>query len=105
MDRMVKARTGRGLFERFLSGIKGQSISSMVQEKMDEQLPPEVKLFKTFCERAEMKGYDAFKLACREMGFGFSDVNIGNHYEKFLKTGELPNYVESFLEKGKDYLL
>ena len=67
-------------------------------------MPPEVRLFKTFCQRSGMSGQDAFKLACHEMGFGFSNANIENHYEKFLGTGELHNYVESFLEKGKDYL-
>ena len=34
MDRMVKARTGRGLFERLLNGIMGQGISNMLQEKL-----------------------------------------------------------------------
>lgn len=48
---------------------------------------------------------ELFIIARKEMGFGYSDKVVEQHYEKYQKTRDLPNYVEAFVEKGKDYIL
>jgi hypothetical protein len=52
---------------------------------------------------------DIFKIACKEKGFGWSDEHCERDFDKWMKYGfrddSLPNYVELFLEDGKEYII
>ena len=45
---------------------------------------------------------ELFHIAAEESNLHYSDQVIGNHFKTFIDTGEVPRYVEVFLEKGKD---
>jgi hypothetical protein len=55
----------------------------------------------------DMERVDIFKLARTEMGFGFSDDQVEKHFTRYVESGhqEIPNYVEAFLDKGRDHII
>ena len=64
-------------------------------------------LFEKFCRVAHMDPLDAFKTASKHMGFGFTEGQIKAHFDQYLRSNctQMPNYMESFLDQGKDYIL
>jgi len=64
-------------------------------------------LFEKFCRITEISPGEAFKLARDHMGFGFTDSQVERHLDRFIMSGgqEVPNYLEAFLDQGKDYII
>ena len=100
-DRYVKAYSGKGLFERYMEMVM-KATNGKAHHKDDPQY-----LFEKLCQKADMKPIEVFKIARTEMGFGWSDAQVEKHLEKYVGEGckELPNYVEAFVEKGKEHIL
>lgn len=88
-DRYLKALTGKGLWDR-------------LRVKPDE---PKPNLFELLCKKTGKEPIELFKIARTEMGFGWSDAQVQDHFDKYIATKELPNYVEAFIDKGKDYII
>ena len=40
-----------------------------------------------------------FHVACKEMGFGWSETDVNRHFHEYLETGKFPTYVWSFLDR------
>jgi len=68
-------------------------------------------LFLKFVKITGMKPLEAFKLARTHMGFGLSDRRVEMDFDIFTrnisggKLSDLPNYVEAFLEQGKEKII
>jgi hypothetical protein len=50
---------------------------------------------------------ELFKIARTEMGFGHSDSAVERHLNQYIAGDcmELPNYVEAFLDQGRQYII
>jgi hypothetical protein len=98
---MVKARTGKGIFERYnhvISDFTGETETGVALGSYQD-------LLKKLSAITDMTELEIFKTACYEKGFGWSEHNIERHYDLYTKTGEIPNYVEAFLDDGKESIL
>ena len=95
-DRYLKALTGKGLWDRYLQQVMPK------RDTDDSQY-----LFELLCRQTDKKPIEIFKIARTEMGFGWCDEQVKKHLETYVGGGckELPNYVEAFVDKGKEYIL
>ena len=62
-------------------------------------------LFRKLAKIRPESELELFLIARTEMSFGYGDHIVEQHYEKWLETQDLPNYVEAFVEKGKKQIL
>lgn len=101
LDRILKASGKKGIFDRYRKFIfKEKDVDA--EAGVDLDYPD---LFKKFLSLTNMTPLDVF-LTCRtEKGFGHSDDKVRHHLSWYTKTGELPNYVESFLEDGRNFII
>ena len=87
---------------REISG--GKTIKDIQKDEL--ALDPN-KLFYKLCKVSEKTPLEIFKTARTEKGFGWEDSSVERHLEMWIANGcdELPNYVESFLNDGKEYII
>lgn len=108
---------GKTPIELFVQVIlKGKTLDSIQEEGLDSgKLKLDYQaLFDKLVKISKSQGIietpvDLFKIACKEKGFTWGEKQIEEHFNKWVKFGcqedHLPNYVESFLFDGKDYII
>ena len=100
VDRMMKARGKKGLIDLIRNRSADDNVTEVGIKDLDYQA-----LFIKFIALTGMTSLDAFLMARTEKGFGHSDEKVRHHLKWYTKTGELPNYVESFLEDGRNFIV
>ena len=97
-DRLLKSMTGKGLWDRYIE----QIIPKKDPNENDYQY-----LFELLCQQTGEKPIEIFKIARTEMGFGWNDEQVQKHLNTYVGGGckELPNYVEAFIDQGKEYII
>ena len=98
INKMSKALTGKTLRERLRERMTGEPIEVGIHET------DYAALLAKFCKLTGMTQSEVFLLARTEKGFGHSDEKVRHHLSWYVKNGELPNYVESFLEDGRNFI-
>lgn len=98
VDRLLVVTGARGLFQRLIDREFGGN------GRRENDYPY---LFDRLCKKADKKPLEMFLIARTEMGFTWSDKQVENHLAKYVGGGcqELPNYVEAFIDKGKEAIL
>ena len=105
VNKMIKAKTGKSMFQRHQERM--QQLIGEAEAKQTGDVTDDRFLLNKLCQITDMTILDVFLTARDEMGFGHSDEKVQRHAELCAnnRERELPNYVEAFLEKGKDYIL
>lgn len=87
-----------------LDEIQKEALEPVTLQSLNENY---TKLFYKLCKLSEKTPLDIFKTARTEKGFGWPDSSVERHCQMWLDNGckELPNYVEVFLDDGKDYII
>jgi len=104
IDRLLVLRGDKGIFKRLMEaeGFKHKQHNTIFRKEDDYQY-----MFEKLCQVYEKTPLEMFKIARDEMGFGWSDERVEIHLSRWIKYGckdeDLPNYVEAFIDKGKEY--
>ena len=98
---------GKSIIEILHELNSGKSLSEIQKEGFQDEPISYTKLFYKLCKVSEKTPLELFKTARTEKGFGWEDSSVERHCDMWIANGckELPNYVEVFLDDGKDYII
>ena len=117
MNRWSRKNFGMSYFQMLKNLFTGKTTLEGLRNIVEPRVPivPDEMnyqdLFLKFVKITGMKPLEAFKLARTHMGFGLSDHRVEMDFDIFTrnisggKLSDLPNYVEAFLEQGKEKII
>lgn len=109
IDKLTKETFGKGAIDTLIHILQGKDLLDLQDQAIENGLlqPDYYKLLHKLCQITGKTPLEIFKIARDEQGFGWTDENVEKHLSIYIKSGhtELPIYVETFLDEGKNYII